>query len=332
MRKRILTLAVMTTLALMLMACGQPTNGETYGEDYGVKTEMNGRFETIVDDDKDVTPTATAAPTIEPEATVAPTAEPTEEPKPTEVPEVTTPTIEQEPTDVPEIVEPTAMPEPTVTPAPTATPKPTKAPVAETKNFETVLRELHSLRTYEEREAYIEKLDKSKYKVEETNNRDFFSKGNSYEGYDPDMGETRTFKPDALDRAFDEFSFVFYDELYEEYGDFEARYGYSSWLQYTYEYSLMTITDVTTGETDPWGAKARYSEERLVWDENWEEVIDTEIVEIVHPTIIEPVIDAYNSIFAWDNFYYYAMIKTWDTLKYYDDIYTPQTEFETGHQ
>lgn len=305
MRKKKLTLAIMTTIALAFVACGQPTNGETYGEDYGVKTEMNGRFETIVDDDKDITPIATIAPTTEPEATVAPTAEPTEELEPTEVPEVTTPNTE---------------------------PEPTKAPVAEAKNFETVLRELHSLKTYEEREAYIEQLDKSKYKVEETNNRDFFSKGNSYEGYDPDMGETRTFKPDALDRAFDEFSFVFYDELYEEYDDFEARYGYSSWLQYTYEYSLMTITDVATGETDPWGAKARYSEERLVWDENWEEVIDTEIVEIVHPTIIEPVIDAYNSIFAWDNFYYYAMIKTWDTLKYYDDIYTPQTEFETGHQ
>ncbi len=323
MRKKLLTLAVMTTLALAFVACGQPTNGETYGEDYGVKTEMNGRFETIVDDDEDVTPTATTAPTAEPKATDAPTAEPTEEPEPTNVPEAIEPTA----TPIP-----TATPEPTATPAPTATPEPTKAPVAETKTFETVLRELHSLKTYEEREAYIEKLDKSKYKVEETNNRDFFSNGNSYEGYDPDMGETRTFKPDALDRAFDAFSFVFYDEFYEEYDDFEARYGYSSWLQYTYEYSLMTITDVTTGETDPWGAKARYSEERLVWDENWEEVIDTEIVEIVHPTIIEPVIDAYNSIFAWDNFYYYAMIKTWDTLKYYDDIYTPQTEFETGHQ
>ena len=304
MRKRIVTLAVMTTLALMLAACGQPTNGETYGEDYGVKTEMNGRFETIVDDDKDVTPTATTAPTTEPEATVVPTAEPTEEPKPTEVPEVITPTTE---------------------------PEPTEAPVAEAKNFETVLRELHSLKTYEEREAYIEKLDKSKYKVEETKNRDFFSEGNSYEGFDPDMGE-RTFKPDELNRAFEGFDFVFYDELYEEYDDFEARYGYSTGLQYAYDYSLMTITDVATGETDPWGAKALYSEELLVWDENWEEVIDTEIVEQVHPTIIEPVIDAYNSIFAWDNFYYYAMIKTWDTLKYYDDIYTPQTEFETGHQ
>lgn len=356
MRKKILTLAVMTTLTLAFVACGQPENGETYGEDYGVKTEMNGRFETIVDDDKNTTPTATTAPTNEPEASVAPTAEPT----PTEVPEVIDPITEPTPTEVPEIVEPTttpaptATPGPTATPAPTATPEPTKAPVAETKNFETVLRELHSLKTYEEREAYIETLDKSKYTVTSVNcsnetiayewgesttigrfaliedcNTDKMEDIDNILGFNEETGEpilgTKELRTQLHPTANDWYmgGELMQTTYIDEYGCESNLYSATP----TGECYFKTVTDTATGESDPWGVTVYFDTYNYVSEES---------STIAESVTIEYYVDAYNAFVSeaneWYGFYDpMAMVRTWDTLNYYDDIYTPQIEFETGH-
>lgn len=309
MRKKILTLAVIAATTLMFAACGQSADGnETYGDDYGIKTEMNGRFETIVDDE-DETPTATVAPTDAPEVTeepeiVEPTVEPTVEPIPTEEPEVIEPTveptaapteapeiIEPEPTDVPEVVEPTKAPEPTATPKPTATPvptatpkpteapKPTKAPVVESKDFKTVLRELHSLDDYAAREAYVNKLDKSAYKVSTIKAKDFYSEGNL----------------DAL----------FTGDIANSYELAGVYYGCSI----DGKYELVTVVDTATDEVDVWGVKYDASLSG-----------ETEHVRAVP----ELVLYAYNSIYGGEH----GNILTWDSLKYYIDIFNPADYLE----
>lgn len=310
MRKKILTLAVIAATTLMFAACGQSADGnETYGDDYGINTEMNGRFETIVDEE-DETPTVTVAPTDAPEVTeepeiVEPTVEPTVEPVPTEEPEVIEPTveptaapteapeiIEPEPTDVPEVVEPTKAPEPTATPKPTATPvptatpkpteapKPTKAPVVESKDFKTVLRDIYNLLSYDERAEYIAKLDKSAYKVGTIAADKYFTTGN-------------------IDKHFTGDKYDFSGERYDGYFTGAGC-----------EYKLITIEDLFTGEVDVWGVEFTVS--------NGDETkIDVMIID-------DAIIRYNNNEYAEE----YGTILDWPTLKYYDDIWHPADYLE----
>lgn len=308
MRKKILTLAVIAATTLIFAACGQSADGkETYGDDYGVETEMNGRFETIVDDD-DETPTATVAPTDVPEVTeepeiVEPTVEPTVEPVPTEEPEVIEPTveptaapteapeiIEPEPTDAPEVVEPTKAPEPTATPKPTATPvptatpkpteapKPTKAPVVESKDFKTVLRDIYNLLSYDERAEYIAKLDKSAYKVGTIAADKYFTTGN-------------------IDKHFTGDMYSFGGERYPG--------GRSNG-----KYKLITLEDLSTGEVDVWGVE---------FDVKVDGTVKTDVM------IMDNAIIDYNN---WEYAEEYGTILDWPTLKYYDDIWHPADYLE----
>ena len=161
MKKRFILFATVATLAVVMTACGsaQTSNNPT------PTVEPTKAVEATTAPADTATPMVepTTEPTVEPTATSTPAPEPTVTPVPTSTP---TP-------------EPTATSTPT--PEPTATPVPTEVPKADTKDWKTVLRELHSLETYAEREAYVAKLDKSAYKVEKTENFDLINKHDSGE-------------------------------------------------------------------------------------------------------------------------------------------------------
>jgi len=328
MRKKLSVIIPMCIMAFMLAACGsKDTSGMPSGGDA----------------DSGVTAT------VEPKATETPTAEPTATP----VPE---PTATPEPTSTP-TPEPTATPEPTSTPIPTstptpeptATPVPTEAPKADTKDWKTVLRELHSLETYAEREAYIAKLDKSAYKVEKTENFDLINKRNAYEGeveliwedevvvgyigyseetYEEigeyaadelpeeyrgaiyDIYEYREFEPVEIEG----YGLCYFETVYGRptkiqtiYADLEGILAYNWWPIGETAY-LMTIINVTTGETDPWGVcygrTVTIEEAVSVYESSYIREWGYSVVDDYKPTAgCEP-----------------AHIKTWDTLQYYEDL------------
>lgn len=331
MRKRMMTLAAVAVFAIALTACGT------------VQTSNN--------------PTPTVEPTKEVETTTAPTVEPTKEAEAT-----TVPTVESTATP-----EPTATPVPTSTPTPepTAAPVPTEAPKADTKDWKTVLRELHSLETYTEREAYVAKLDKSVYKAEKTENFDLINKHNSGEieissetlaGYE--LISESTFETVA-EYTVDNLPEDYADAAYFEYTVEHAEYGVCFFEKiYTYETNtvnakaafdvfvpkhcdypwgnsdaveepayLMTLINIATGETDPWGVT---SDETTFDYDTFEHVAQT--------YTIEDIVTSYNSCvdkLSDDNWaaeqvlYHYANengplhpIETWDTFKYYEDLVT----------
>lgn len=328
MRKRMMILAAVAVFAITLTACGAAQTSNT--------------------------PTSTAEPTKEVEATTAPTIEPTA----TNVPE---PTATPEPTSTP-TPEPTAAPEPTNTP----TPGPTEAPTAETKDWETVLRELHSLETYEEREEYVAKLDQSAYKAEQTESFALINEDNSGEvevsngqgivvGYklisELSFETVEEYTVDNLPAEYrdafenigylehDSYGPCFFEEVYEyETITVNAKAALDVYVpmfcdtvgNYDDEYEavyLMTLTNIATGETDPWGIVSLENG----WDWDWE---TTEPKNQTY--IVEVIIRNYNGCIEmlsdpdWameQVLYHYAnengalhSIETWDTLKYYEDL------------
>lgn len=300
MKKRFILFVAVATLTLAMTACGS--------ENVNVETEMNGRFEVIKD--IEVT-TPTTEPTKEAETTSTPTVEPTTEPTveptatstPTPEPTATsTPTPTPEPTSTP-TPEPTATPVPTSTPTPepTSTPVPTEAPVVEENNWETVLTELHSLATYEEREAYIETLDKSKYEVAAVDNFDLIAVPNRTEVVEKDgMEEFVTTKYTLLDSKH-EGSYLENILNYDEYVC--GTVG---------EYYLMTIIDLATGQTDPWGTRVHSTVMDMETWEDVETVVTCTLETLVNNT--NKVTDELNN----DRGDKYAYIKTWETKFYYE--------------
>ncbi|MGN0506068.1 MAG: hypothetical protein ACI4FZ_05860 [Lachnospiraceae bacterium] len=179
-----------------------------------------------------------------------------------------------------EVAEPTTEP----------TEEPTEAPVFENAEFAAVLRELHSLETYEERETYIETLDKSRYEVKAADNADLITHEN---GEYTDIIKTYNYETNDYIVTIAPDSGIHYpsicwwtlrglaslvlpdeseiDELINGWvGDGYREAGYSEseirdmaviectrarYFDTTGKYDFMTITDTTTGETDPWGVK-----------------------------------------------------------------------------
>ncbi|MBP3610274.1 MAG: hypothetical protein J6J42_08065 [Lachnospiraceae bacterium] len=313
MKKKIITLAVVAFFAVALTACGAAQTSNT--------------------------PAPTVEPTKEVEATTAPTVEPTKEAEVT-----VAPTVEPTATNAPE---PTATSTPT--PEPTAIPVPTEAPKAETNDWKTVLRELHSLTTYKEREAYVAGLDASLYKVGQTESFDIINKCNSAEVEVELMneGEVVIGYIGYSKETYDEIGEYAVDELPEEYREairdiysdneyqpvevegyglcyFETVYGYPTKTQTAYadlegllSYNwepfgetayLMTITNVTTGETDPWGVC--YG--RMATIEEAIAVYESSYVGEWGPAMVNFYKEAHG--------YKPAHIETWDTLKYYEDL------------
>lgn len=335
MKKRIILFVAVATLTLAMTACGS--------ENVNVETEMNGRFEVIKDIEvttptaeptkaveTTIAPTATSAPTVEP--TTEPTVEPTATSTPTPEPTATsTPTPTPEPTSTP-TPEPTATPVPTstTTPEPTSTPVPTEAPVVEAKDWETVLRELHSLETYEEREVYIETLDKSKYEVAAVDNFDLFNdntdnlKLSKYAGLHSMQGFSLKSEPEVQAAI---------DSITEEYAALEVCLDFP-----TGEYCLMTITNLTTGETDPWGFY-RDTELEIVGAEKEPDapiiIKDTFAIETFLKgynswtmSYEEPVWDPETGMYDYSSFDTAAPVEMWNTMKYYDDLVDIEGEVE----
>ena len=292
MRKRMMTLVAVAVFTVALTACGAAQTSNT--------------------------PTPTVEPTKEVEATTTPTVEPTatSTPVPTNTPEPTA----------------TSTPEPTSTPTPepTSTPVPTEAPVVEENNWETVLRELHSLETYEEREAYIETLDKSKYEVAAVDNFDLFNdntdnlKLSKYAGLHSMQGFSLKSEPEVQAAI---------DSITEEYAALEVCLDFP-----TGEYCLMTITNLTTGETDPWGFY-RDTELEIVGAEKEPDapiiIKDTFAIETFLKgynswtmSYEEPVWDPETGMYDYSSFDTAAPVEMWNTMKYYDDLVDIEGEVE----
>jgi len=346
MKKKILMFAIVATLAVVMTACGSAQTSNNPTPTVEPTKEVEATTTPTVEPTKEAE--ATTAPTVEPTATSTPAPEPTATPVAT-----STPTPEPTATPVPTS---TSTPEPTATstptPEPTATPVPTEAPKADTKDWKTVLRELHSLETYAEREAYVAKLDKSIYKVEKTENFDLINKCNSYEGEVEliDQGEVIVGYTCFSEEIYDVVGEYAADELPEEYrgaihdiyGDsecqpveiegyglciFETVYGYPTkeqtvyadlalilglnWEPFGETAYLMTVTNITTGETDPWGVcygqTVTMEKAVAVYEESYMSEWGPSLIYIytAAPGNCEP-----------------AHIKTWDTLKYYVDLVT----------
>ncbi len=239
MKKKILTLVAMATLVTMMTACGASETKDT-------STTPT------------TTPVVTTEPTEVPEVTVEPTTEPTEVPEvtPTETPvepEVTVEPTEvptQAPTEVP--VEPTQAPTeaPEVTVEPTETPaEPTEAPsvdVAEDPTF-AVIKEMtenhvkdNDWGPYNELEALIETLDKSRYEVTAMDNIDLIVPEDTVES------DRRMFE----ELIFTDYNLFDLAEITTEDGDTDYVDVFP-----TGEFYVMTLTDTVTGETIVWGLK-----------------------------------------------------------------------------
>ena len=319
MKKKLITLVAVCTFALTACGTAQTSNTPT--------AEPTNAAEATT------APTATAVPTVEPTATSVPTEEPT-----------STPTLEPTATATPE---PTSTP----TPEPTATPTPTPTPAV---SFETVLKELHSLETYEEREAYIENLDSSRFKVDKVDNYDLLGKANgtpmeSISTYDVLTGEytskaapdSEWYYPTIEKRALRDYAYIevynesAVEEFLNEYAGWYRENGYSEEeiselaeeygntkveLDLTGESYLMTLTDLTTGETDPWGVRVHMYNYYTAWsmdtsieytyedgqvkyydEENKLLVEDYIPSELVAFCTIEDVVDRRNEHVYWGN-------------------------------
>lgn len=213
MKKRIITLAAVATLALAMTACGsaQTSNDPTSTPEPTKAVEVT------------TAPTATTTPTVEP--TKEPTAEPTT--APTEAPEVTA--------------------EPTEAPAePTEAPSEKPSDIAEDPNFAKIKEmtenhvEDHEEYEYDELEALIETLDKSRYKVTEV------------ASLEPVIDvEQASYDTAEYEKWLCEEG-VFFDlaEITTEDGDTDFVD-----IVPTGEFYVMTLTDTVTGETIVWGLK-----------------------------------------------------------------------------
>ena len=264
MRKKMFTLAAVVAFTVALTACGkaQTNNNSTPTAEPTVEVEVIATPAT----EPTTTPVSTETPAAEPTATSAPVVEPTTTPAATPTAE---PTIEAEATITP-------VAEPTTTPVAEPTVEPTKNPEAEVLDFSTMLKELHLLETYEDREAYVEKLDKSKYKVGEELNADLITKANgvykdTIETYDITIDDyTVSAAPNS------EMHYPFFaKQVLMQCAGIEDTYDYNYDSEDagevpTGEVRLMTVTNLATGETDPWGvkiykAKAMFVTEEMPW-------------------------------------------------------------------
>lgn len=136
-------------------------------------------------------------------------------------------------------------------------------------DFASVLKDLHRLSTYEEREAYVATLDKSKYSVKELENADLVTHANGTA-----MNVIHTYDMGTADYIYSEVpgSELYYPsfddytlascaniDMYSEEENAEMPTG---------DVTLMALTNLSTGETDPWGVKIYKAGRIIVETEN----------------------------------------------------------------
>lgn len=349
MRKKFMTFVAGAALALTMAACGTAQTNSTVPTVEPTK-EAEATITPTVAATSTVEPTATSTPvpTETPEPTATSTPVPTETPEPTatliptEAPE---PTATPVPTEAPEPIAtliPTEAPKPTVTPVPTEAPKPTETPVADTKDWKTVLKKLHSLETYEEREAYVATLDTSRYKVAEEASFDLITRSNGMyldiiETYDMKTGNyTTEIAPDSRIHypSFSEQVLSWCADI-PEVVNYDRTIGASVGERPTGENYLMTITNLATGETDPWGVKIHKAGAIVenVETDGFASFISVGIdpdspVTVVYRTV-EELVNEKNNMYAED--YYYDKCITYvepvRPEERYDDNWNPTGEY-----
>ncbi len=205
-------------------------------------------------------------------------------------------------------------------------------PVETNLEFGAMLKELHAFLTYEEREAYIDTLDKSKYKIDEVNNFDLITQVNgihvnAFDVYDMDTGEYTA--------SVDTDSDVHYPSFNKSVlGMCIGIYNYESEMP-TGEAYLMTITNIATGETDPWGVKIHKAgtmsvEEETEWGSVYTYVIDPESDVTVVACTIEDLIYVKNDYEVWEDPCYARTTTVVSPVvpeEKYDDNWQPTGEF-----
>lgn len=224
MKKKIRFIVLMLCLLVVLAACGEDSSTTDAGNNTGT--------ESVNPESTDKAETSTDAPAV-PDAS-----EETKEPT----------VVEPENTDEVPVV--------TETPEPTDAPVPTEAVTEEVSDFATVLQAIHSLDTYEEREAYIAGLDTAKYKVETTENADLVMLPNGKK-----VDQIWTYDMELADYVVSDMpdSRIVYPTL--RFSVLETCISaFEEMRQATGDVFLVVITDLATGETDPWGVKIPYTE------------------------------------------------------------------------
>lgn len=311
MKKKLMTFVLLCTMALT--ACGTAENEAT------PTTKPTGAAVS------ESTESATTKPTDTPagDAADVPAGEKTEAP----VEEITN-TPAEEVTDTP--AQESA-----------STPAPTEAPAEEVPDFGTVLMELHKLTTYEEREAYLAKLSKTAYAVNEADNADILTKSSGVATeyiytFDLETEEyIKTAKPDSeIQYPVFERNILAYccglDLYYEDITEMP-----------TGEYTLMTLTNLATGEVDPWGVKiykagAKVQEVENEWGIYTDTVIDPDSpVETVYVTV-EEFVNAYNetggvwfegkATYHSPKYVYQGYDENWNLI---DEYYVYETSVQT---
>lgn len=204
----------------------------------------------------------------------------------------------------------------------------------EVSEFAKVLRELHLLDTYEERETYVEKMEDSDYSVVELDNLELITHANGEEvdliyTYDMETNEyIKSVAPNSriVYPVFDEYTYVSCCNMnmYEEGGEMP-----------TGEVTLMGIKDLSSGEVDPWGVKIYKAGTKEVEEESelgWSystTVIDPESPVTVAYCTIEELVNSKNTVDSWD--YYHeknlSFVEPVRPLEYYDDAGNPTGEY-----
>ena len=322
MKKKLLMLVFIAILTITMTACG--------GNEVTTEATTNGS--SVVDKTEEPTVESTTRSDNFEEITDK-TEEPTTEKPTTEEPTTEAPTTEEPTTEEPTTTIAEPMTEAPTTEEPEATTEPTTESVETVSEFGTMLKELHTFTTYEERKAYIENLDKTKYKVEEVDNFDLITQVNGayidfIDTYDIETGEyIGNIAPNSR---------VHYPSFNKDVLSACIGIYMSDTEIITGETYLMTITDLSTGETDPWGVKIYKAGSKTIEEENefgWTSytyVVDPESAVTVVPCTIEDLIYVKNGNEVWEDPNHVritTVISPVSPEEKYDDNWQPTGEY-----
>ena len=189
----------------------------------------------------------------------------------------------------------------TDTTEPTPVPEPTDAATGAETDFAMVLAAIHSLNTYEEREAYIATLSSAEYKVETTDSFDLLiqSSGEAMKRvvtFDMTTGKNIWSDVPGSELYYPEIDDMTLEACLESEDEEEMPTG---------EAYLMTITNLATGESDPWGVRIKKTGVEIVevetdWGMEYIYQMDPESEITEECVTVEQLVNAKNQSNEWN--------------------------------
>lgn len=189
----------------------------------------------------------------------------------------------------------------TDTTEPTPVPEPTDAATGAETDFAMVLAAIHSLNTYEEREAYIATLSSAEYKVETTDSFDLLtqSSGEAMKRvvtFDMTTGKNIWSDVPGSDLYYPEIDDMTLEACLESEDEEEMPTG---------EAYLMTIKNLATGESDPWGVRimkagVEYIEVETDWGMEYTIQIDPDSAVTETCVTVEKLVNTKNQSNEWN--------------------------------